>query len=1042
MSDTSSSYDPSSFNLHGALSAWFLGPQAENAALLKDLFNQVLDTHAQARQAYHPEDGALTTPDIQESAAFQQATRTLRREVTRLAELLKAKSIPLYSPRYAGHMVFEPSLPSMLGWLAAMLFNPNNVAFESSPATTSLELEAGMQLCDMIGYSREGQIRPWGHITCDGTVANLESMWCVYFPPSTITTKFSFEGLVTRNLKFYPIALKEAMHPQGPLAFIADVFQIHRCATPYKMSLFYDLSAWDLLNLRPEEILSIANRLHTEFGISSTFLDKSLAPYLIQSRGKDVYEAKYEIRDSIQYLISSTKHYSWPKAAAITGIGSSNVVNIAVDENAQMDIADLRKALETSITKKQAVYAVVAVIGSTEEGAVDPLDKIIELQKFFQARGLSFVVHADAAWGGYFASMIRDKPQHDIGDGVPSSADEGFTTDTGAPALSMLKEHTQRQLEALHEADSVTVDPHKSGYCTYPAGGLCYMDGRLRHMVTSTAPYLNQGKDGESIGTCGVEGSKPGASAASVYLHHKVVGLHKEGHGRLLSEVCFNCARISAHWAAMSDSSTPYLVVPLNKLRNEPNEALVEQEKKFIAENIIGKSHRAIVDNPDPEVVSEMRWLGSGLNINAFACNFRMRNLIDPDVWEVNDDVEEANYLNRCIFERLSVTRVDDDPLTKPIYITSTTFAPDDYGKCLTTFKKRLGLETASNQSLFVLRNVVMSPFQLTADFAGHIADIFRRTLVEEMEHVVARNTVHPQEHTFIMQGTDKLFLIYRPLFHKANARQQLIISADMASLQWTRYLNTKDAHPNDVFTYNIPFATIEDIVTNTTIDGYIYRKGTVVEQCTLTNVLVIKNRSLSSKWRDPDYPENYFPFYLYGTSDEQHIDHMLLKAPNAQLMAQRIELALDLPLDEEELGNGLLLYALAHERSMQPFGDDNPPSFFAPGAVFQVRIFPDPFSEIATAHGPGLAPNFDAASSSVEEYLNLSAEAFQPLAIGTMRLGPDMFVDYTDLNKQDFRAEERISGDMKKGISEAARRLAQPAASFASQSEQPTVVN
>jgi glutamate/tyrosine decarboxylase-like PLP-dependent enzyme len=83
--------------------------------------------------------------------------------------------------------------------------------------------------------------------------------------------------------------------------------------------------------------------------------------------------------------------------SAITGIGSSNVVNIAVDENAQMDIADLRKALETSLTKKQAVYAVVAVIGSTEEGAVDPLDKIIELQKFFQARGLSFVVHAGAA---------------------------------------------------------------------------------------------------------------------------------------------------------------------------------------------------------------------------------------------------------------------------------------------------------------------------------------------------------------------------------------------------------------------------------------------------------------------------------------------------------------------------------------------------------------------------------------------------------------------------------------------------------------------
>lgn len=74
-------------------------------------------------------------------------------------------------------MAFESSLPSILGWLAAMLFNPNNVAFEASPITTLLELDAGMQICEMIGYSECGDTRPWGHIACDGTVANMESMW-------------------------------------------------------------------------------------------------------------------------------------------------------------------------------------------------------------------------------------------------------------------------------------------------------------------------------------------------------------------------------------------------------------------------------------------------------------------------------------------------------------------------------------------------------------------------------------------------------------------------------------------------------------------------------------------------------------------------------------------------------------------------------------------------------------------------------------------------------------------------------------------------
>lgn len=54
---SSPSYDPSSPALHEAVSAWFLGPQAENADLLKTLFNQIVDSHTEARISYHPEDG-------------------------------------------------------------------------------------------------------------------------------------------------------------------------------------------------------------------------------------------------------------------------------------------------------------------------------------------------------------------------------------------------------------------------------------------------------------------------------------------------------------------------------------------------------------------------------------------------------------------------------------------------------------------------------------------------------------------------------------------------------------------------------------------------------------------------------------------------------------------------------------------------------------------------------------------------------------------------------------------------------------------------
>ena len=71
-------------------------------------------------------------------------------------------------------------MPAILGWILTVLYNPNNVAFEASPITTILELEVGMQMAGMLGYNtvaKEGEPLSWGHVACDGTVANLESIW-------------------------------------------------------------------------------------------------------------------------------------------------------------------------------------------------------------------------------------------------------------------------------------------------------------------------------------------------------------------------------------------------------------------------------------------------------------------------------------------------------------------------------------------------------------------------------------------------------------------------------------------------------------------------------------------------------------------------------------------------------------------------------------------------------------------------------------------------------------------------------------------------
>jgi hypothetical protein len=77
---------------------------------------------------------------------------------------------------------------------------------------------------------------------------------------------------------------------------------------------FKELSTWELLNLKPSTTLDIPSRLYNEFGISPTFLESAIRPYLIQSIGKDPLEKEFNIKNSAKFCISISKHYSWPKS--------------------------------------------------------------------------------------------------------------------------------------------------------------------------------------------------------------------------------------------------------------------------------------------------------------------------------------------------------------------------------------------------------------------------------------------------------------------------------------------------------------------------------------------------------------------------------------------------------------------------------------------------------------------------------------------------------------------------------------------------------
>ena len=104
------------------------------------------------------------------------------------------------------------------------------------------------------------------------------------------------------------------MKPGGPLAFIAESFKMKPCAGESK--LFVDFTTWDLLNLRPAEVLDIPQRLYDQYHISQKFLEAVMQDYGIQSKSKDLLEKEFGV-GPMRYFLANSRHYSWPKAAGM-----------------------------------------------------------------------------------------------------------------------------------------------------------------------------------------------------------------------------------------------------------------------------------------------------------------------------------------------------------------------------------------------------------------------------------------------------------------------------------------------------------------------------------------------------------------------------------------------------------------------------------------------------------------------------------------------------------------------------------------------------
>lgn len=508
----------------------FLGPKGENVSLLGDLVQTAVLDHVWWRRRHYAGDPSPVKGAGPGALDENRNGASIKAAFLELLGRLHA-SVPFFSGRYNAHMLSEQTIASQAAYFATMLYNPNNISAEVAPVTTALEAEVAEQLARMIGYDPR---RSWGHLTSGGTIANFEALW------------------IARNVLYHPVAAASAAKELG---IELDVSLPDGSRAPLRT-----LGLWQLLNLRPSSSLDLWDSLWSAAPrsiVEQALRERSLATLGYQDYSRRLFADFGDPLKPGVVLATATGHYSWEKIVRALGIGANQLVLLPVDEHCRMDTLALWERIVKLTRNRIPIMACISVCGSTEESAIDRLDEIMKVRAVAERKlGVTFHVHSDGCYGGYTASITRgDDGSRQTGEQIRAAfGNSHWPTDDWVRAVS-----------ALENADSVSIDPHKLGYAPYPAGAFLLRDRRARELVAIDPPYLalpkESANDGAVLGRFIFEGSKPGASAAAVWLNHRTLPLNNSGHGRLIASTVSASHRL--HRELERGDHTPFNVVTL-----------------------------------------------------------------------------------------------------------------------------------------------------------------------------------------------------------------------------------------------------------------------------------------------------------------------------------------------------------------------------------------------------------------------------------------------------------------------------------------------
>jgi len=259
---------------------------------------------------------------------------------------------------------------------------------------------------------------------------------------------------------------------------------------------------------------------------------------------------------------SSQAHYTHSR---ISGVLKLNFTPMAADNRGRMSL----ESLETEL-RKGDVGTVVATLGTTAIGAVDPLDQILALRPKYDFR-----VHVDAAYGGYFRL-------------IPESLDEA----------------ARLAYAAMEQADSIVIDPHKHGLQPYGCGCILFRDSSVGRFYKHDSPYTYFTSKDLHLGEISLECSRAGAAAVALWATQQMLPLVPGGEfahglacGRRAALELDRRLRGDERFAALA-AGPPELDIVVWALNAETPERASERAQQIFDRAAAHNLHLALVQLP------------------------------------------------------------------------------------------------------------------------------------------------------------------------------------------------------------------------------------------------------------------------------------------------------------------------------------------------------------------------------------------------------------------------------------------------------------